>query len=424
MALLYQNSPLKWLNRYKTGLKGFRRYSKRRSVILGIESSCDDTGCGIIDTEGNILGESLHSQLLVHLNNGGIIPPVAGVLHRKNIEQVVESALKSANLSMKDIDAVAATVKPGLPMSLEVGTMFGKLLCRKHQKPFIPIHHMEAHALTARLQNPSLEFPFLVLLISGGHCLLAVAHSVDKFALLGESIDDAPGEAFDKMARRMKLRNLPEYYELSGGQAIELAASKADDPLQFPFTPPLLQYKDCKFSFAGAKNVCKYYIEKEELSKGVAPDEVIPDVANLSAAFLLVVTKHLCQRLQRAMEYVARKSLIPIERQTLVVSGGVACNNFIAQGLEIVCNEYNYKLVRPPAKLCTDNGIMVAWNAVERWKANIGVYKDFEGIEVEKISPLGASLIEDVSRENISCKWVKLAKLLDKDNQKGISQNQ
>lgn len=220
-------------------------------------------------------------------------------------------------------------------MSLEVGAKFGKLLCRKHQKPFIPIHHMEAHALTARMQNPSLQFPFLVLLISGGHCLLAVAHSVDKFSLLGESIDDAPGEAFDKMARRMKLRNLPEYSQLSGGQAIELAASKADNPLQFPFTPPMLQYKDCRFSFAGVKNVCKFHIETEERSKGtpealqrlfrqfrvfldLAPDEVVPDVANLSAAFLFVITKHLCQRLQRGMEFVARKGLIPIERQTLV----------------------------------------------------------------------------------------------------------
>uniref|UniRef100_A0A6P7GM43 N(6)-L-threonylcarbamoyladenine synthase n=1 Tax=Diabrotica virgifera virgifera TaxID=50390 RepID=A0A6P7GM43_DIAVI len=299
----------------------------------------------------------------------------------------------------------------GLPLSLLIGTKYGKHLCRKHNKPFMPIHHMEAHALTARMHDKSIEFPFLVLLISGGHCLLVVAESVDKFLLLGESIDDAPGEAFDKMARRMKLKNIPTYSTLSGGQAIELAATHADNPLAYKFTIPLLMYKNCNFSFSGIKNQLLLQLQREEKEKEVPADGIIPGVENLCASFQLVVTRHICHRVQRAMEYVSRKQLIPPDKQTLVVSGGAACNNFIAKGLSMVCDEIGYKLVRPPPKLCTDNGVMIAWNGVERWKENIGVYTNFEHIDIEKSAPLGESLIEDVDREQISCKWVKLTKL-------------
>ncbi|KAG5891072.1 hypothetical protein JTB14_005708 [Gonioctena quinquepunctata] len=275
----------------------------------------------------------------------------------------------------------------------------------------MPIHHMEAHALTARMHDKTVEFPFLVLLISGGHCLLAVAERVDKFLLLGESVDDAPGEAFDKMARRMKLKNLPEYSQLSGGQAIELAASKADNPLMFKFTIPLLQYKNCNFSFSGMKNQLQLQLIEEEKEKNITADGIIPGVYNLCAGFQIVVTRHICHRVQRAMEYAEKKGLIPADKKTLAVSGGVACNNFIAKGLNMVCDELGYKMVRPPPKLCTDNGVMIAWNGVERWKENIGVYSDFEDIDIEKSSPLGESLIKDVESAKLSCNWVKLTKL-------------
>lgn len=412
MKMVLFNSPslFKIIRRVHRNIQT-RKLSGRTGIILGIETSCDDTGCGIVNTNGEILGEALHSQHITHLNNGGIIPPIASDLHRRNIEQVVDNALHLANISVSDVDAIAATVKPGLPLSLLIGTKYGKYLCKKYQKPFIPIHHMEAHALTARMVNKSLEFPFLVLLISGGHCLLAVAEKVDKFLLLGDSIDDAPGEAFDKMARRLKLKNIPEYSTLSGGQAMELAASKADNPLEYNFNPPMLHYKDCTFSFAGIKNVCLRHILQEEKVKDLPPDAVIPGVNNLCAGFLLVVTRHLCHRLQRGMEYVARRKLIPLDKQTLVVSGGVACNNFIAQGLQMVCDSLGYTLIRPPPKLCTDNGIMIAWNGVERWKENAGVYENFDNIEIEKTCPLGIRLVEDVAKENISCKWVKLTML-------------
>lgn len=199
--------------------------STKRGIIMGIETSCDDTGCAIIDTDGNILGEALNSQLSIHLkyisliylyncaltifffSNGGIIPPIAQFLHRQNIENVVNSALNQSGISIDDLSAIAVTVKPGLPLSLLIGLKYAKYLCQKHNKPIMPIHHMEAHALTARMHDTSLEFPFLVLLISGGHCLVAVARNVDDFLLLGESIDDAPGEAFDKVFRTIVIKS-------------------------------------------------------------------------------------------------------------------------------------------------------------------------------------------------------------------------
>ncbi|CAH0556660.1 unnamed protein product [Brassicogethes aeneus] len=394
-----------------TALNRLDYSTEKHGIILGIETSCDDTGCAIVDTNGNILGEALNSQHLIHLNNGGIIPPIAQDLHRQNIENVVNEAYRQSGVSFKDIDAIATTIKPGLPMSLHIGTKYGKHLCRLHNKPFMPIHHMEAHALTARMHDKSIEFPFMVLLISGGHCLVAVAKDVDEFLLLGESIDDAPGEAYDKMARRMKLKNLPEYSTMSGGQAIETAARKSDNPLGFKFTTPMLFYKDCNFSMAGIKNQVFRHLVREEKENNVTADGVIPKVNNLCAAFQLCVTRHLCHRLQRGMEYAEEKGYIPQENKTLVVSGGAACNNFIAEGVQMVCDTLGYKFVRPPPKLCTDNGVMIAWNGIERWKRNIGIYKDFEHIEIEKSSPLGKRLIEDVANENLSCNWVKLSRL-------------
>jgi len=180
---------------------GYRKTQQARSysVILGIETSCDDTGCAIVDTDRNILGECLKSQQQIHLDFGGIIPPVARDLHKENIDSVVTQAIQQAQIELNKIDAIAVTVKPGMSLSLLVGMNYAKKLSKQSLKPLIPIHHMEAHALTARLVDKDLKLPFLVLLISGGHCLLAVVKKVNKFILLGQSIDDAPGEAIDKV---------------------------------------------------------------------------------------------------------------------------------------------------------------------------------------------------------------------------------
>nr|CAD7410577.1 unnamed protein product [Timema cristinae] len=381
-----------------------------KSVILGLETSCDDTGCAIVDSCGNILGEALHSQLQVHLNNGGIIPPIARDLHKQHIERVVEEAVASANLGLGDVDAIATTVKPGMPLSLLVGMNHGKHLARTWGKPFIPIHHMEAHALTIRMVT-QVEFPFLVLLISGGHCLLAVAQGVHQFLLLGQSLDDAPGEAFDKIARRMKLHNLPEFKGLSGGAAVQLAATRGD-PLSFQFPFMLSSYRDCNFSMAGLKNKARQHIMRQEHEHGVEGDGIIPGVYDLCASVQWGITSHLCQRIQRAMEFISMRDMLPLDRRTLVVSGGVACNSFITGALGVVCEEYGYSLAVPPPKLCTDNGVMIAWNGVEKWRSGVGAVQDLDAVDIEPECPLGVDRREDVVSANIKCKWIKPRALL------------
>ncbi|KZC08709.1 putative tRNA threonylcarbamoyladenosine biosynthesis protein Osgepl1 [Dufourea novaeangliae] len=383
-------------------------------IVLGIESSCDDTGCGIVDNTGTILGEAIDSQHYVHLNFGGIIPGIARVLHTNNITRVCEDALRSANLKLKDISAIATTVKPGLPMSLDVGTRFGKHLAKIGKKPFIPIHHMEAHALTVRMKE-KVDFPYLVLLVSGGHCLLAIVEDVNKFYLLGTTINIAPGEIFDKVARRLKLRNVPEFSSLNGGAAIETAARKASNVDQFFFDTAMAHYRNCNFSLSGMLTRCTKYIETEEEKHGVIGDMLIPDAYNLCAAFQLAVVTHICQRTQRAIEFVDKMSLFPNDKRTLVVSGGVACNDFLAKALNIVSTELGFNFVRPPPKLCTDNGIMIAWNGVERWIADKGVIKnenDIDNVCIEKKAPLGEDWREKVKEANLKCNWVKLKKQL------------
>ncbi|XP_069690667.1 tRNA N6-adenosine threonylcarbamoyltransferase, mitochondrial isoform X2 [Periplaneta americana] len=346
------------------------------------------------------------------MSHGGIIPPIARDLHQQNIESVVNNALQAANLQLLDVDAIATTVKPGLPLSLLVGTNYGKHLSRISGKPFIPIHHMEAHALTVRMVQ-KVNFPFLVLLISGGHCLLAVVKNVDKFLLLGQSIDDAPGEAFDKAARRLKLRNLPEFRTLSGGRAIEFAASKSVNPRAFEFPTILAHYRDCNFSVAGLKNTLRKHILKQEKLHDVEADELIPSVFDLCASFQFAITRHLCQRLQRGMEFVTLRNLLPHDKKTLVVSGGVACNKFIKGAVGKVCQEMGYSLAVPPPHLCTDNGVMIAWNGIERWQTNAGVTYDLDSVDIESKCPLGEDWREEVTKANIKCKWIKLASLFE-----------
>ncbi|KAG5325506.1 OSGP2 protein, partial [Pseudoatta argentina] len=393
-------------------LNAIRKFVDRPAIILGIETSCDDTGCGIVDTTGKILGEAINSQHLTHLKHGGIIPSIAGKMHRQHITTVCEDALKSANLRLRHIDAIAATTKPGLPLSLDAGNKFGKYLSRIGNKPYIPIHHMEAHALTVRMIQ-KVDFPYLVLLVSGGHSLLAIVENVDKFYTLGTTVDNAPGEILDKIARRLKLSTIPEFSHMSGGQAIESAASKASDPTKFLFVPVLTKKRDCQFSFAGIWNRSFKYFNKEE-NVDVANIVAIPDVYNLCAAIQLVFAKHICLRTQRAMEFINNMNLIPQEQRTLVISGGVACNNFLAKNLEIVCSERGFKFVRTPPRLCNDNGVMIAWNGAEKWMANINVLRDREEIEmvsIEKNASFGESWIERVQDANIKCKLVKLNRL-------------
>ncbi|XP_039280499.1 probable tRNA N6-adenosine threonylcarbamoyltransferase, mitochondrial isoform X2 [Nilaparvata lugens] len=378
-------------------------YQKRRKscVILGIETSCDDTGCAIVNNDGVILGEALNSQTNITVEMGGVMPILAKELHEKNIENVVNKALNAANMSVEHVDAVAVTTKPGIIVSLSVGTSFGKKMCQEYGKPLIPIHHMQAHTLTARIVQP-IEFPFLTLLISGGHCLLAIAQSPVKFQLLGQSLNDAPGEALDKVARRLKLRFVPEFSKCSGGESIERAARKGYPVVDY-IVPPMLSYRDCNFSFSGMKQRATQHILKMEGKHDIMGSTLIPDAYDLCASFLHTMATHLCHRVQRAIMFADLKALIPPDRRVLVVSGGVACNSYIRQGLEIVCRELGYKLVVPPPKLCTDNGVMIAWNGVEKFRLGIDVIPSdqLQSIDIEPKSPIGEDISNQVAEADI-----------------------
>ncbi|CAG9785115.1 unnamed protein product [Diatraea saccharalis] len=409
----FLRSPLKrkGFKLIRKAIYGYRNYCSNNALILGIETSCDDTGCAIINNHGKILSETLYSQNLVHLRNGGIIPDVAQDLHRACIESIVAETLSKGCLTMDNISAIAVTLEPGLPLSLAVGMKYAKHLSRRYSKPMIPIHHMEAHALIARMQH-DIKFPFLVLLISGGHCLLAVVQDVNKFKLLGESMDCAPGEIFDKIAREMKLRNLPEYSKISGGEAIELAASKANNPHMFQLSLPLTDYKDCNFSFNGLKTSVFYHIHRKEKEHNIVAHNLIPEINDLCAATLMTTTRHLIHRTQRAMEFCYLKNLIPENNKQLVISGGVACNNYIFNNLTALCNEFKYRIFRPPPRLCTDNGVMIAWNGVEKWRKKIDIVTKLDSLDIKSVSPLGESLIPEVKASNLKTKLLKIKQSL------------
>ncbi|GAB0087710.1 Probable tRNA N6-adenosine threonylcarbamoyltransferase, mitochondrial [Sergentomyia squamirostris] len=390
-------------------------HSERREfIILGIETSCDDTGAAVVDGNGQILGEALHSQHSVHLKYGGIIPPLAQDMHRENIEGVVGACLNTSGVAIRDVDAIAVTNRPGLPLSLLIGLRYAKYLARNHKKPLIPIHHMEAHALTARITN-QVEFPFLCLLASGGHCQLTLVKSLNDFYLLGESIDDAPGEAFDKIARQLNIHNLPEYAKLSGGAAIETAARRAQHHQQFDFPLPLARLRDCQFSFAGLKNSARRSILAAEKEFLVGPGEIIPNFEDFCLGFLRASTRHICHRTQRAMEFCEREGLLDSSsgEKNLVFGGGVACNDFIFEAISQLGELMGYRTFRPEKKYCTDNGVMIAWNGVERFRENLGITEDIDSLDIVPKCRLGESLVEVVKERNIACKWAKIPLLRD-----------
>eukprot|EP00106_Octopus_bimaculoides_P017121 XP_014784563.1 PREDICTED: probable tRNA N6-adenosine threonylcarbamoyltransferase, mitochondrial isoform X2 [Octopus bimaculoides] len=381
---LYHNKPT--VSRYSS----FRPFhplgeytGSKRLLVLGLETSCDDTGAAVVDNLGHVWGEALHSQTSTHIELGGIIPPIAQKLHQQHIEGVVEKAFEEANVTLEDVDAIAVTVKPGLSLSLAVGLQYAKELAKEYR----------------------VNFPFLVLLASGGHCLLAVSKSVNEFALLGTTMDNAPGDVFDKVARSLKLKNLPQCYGLSGGASVELLA-KNGQPHAFEFPQVMLQSPDCNFSFSGFNSMAHRYISLAEKDQNIKGDAIIANAADLCASFQLGVLKHLAKRVQRALLFSEITGLLGKEK-TLVVSGGVACNQFLINNLRKVCEEYNCSLYCPPPKLCTDNGIMVAWNGVEKLARGIGIAKDLEQIEIEAKSPLGENLSEEVSKVKLKLERLK-----------------
>ena len=278
----------------------------------------------------------------------------------------------------------------------------------------IPIHHMEAHALTARMQH-EICFPFLVLLISGGHCLLALAESVNSYKLLGKQIDNSPGQVLDRIARRLKLHMLrPDLRDLSGGKAIE-TMGKDGDPHLFRFNIPMRNRRNCDFSFGGFGAHVNETIVKIEQEANLEPDALLPDLPGFCASIEYGVAKQLCERVQRGIEYLDTKSMWENvngdkHKRSLVVSGGVASNQRIRDMLQKVCDAFNCRIVAPDPKYCTDNGVMIAWNGLEKHRlcSEVIPHEKVMDVPISPREPFGSDISVEVENAHIKCKWVKV----------------
>lgn len=302
----------------------------------------------------------------------------------------------------------------GIERSLIIGVRYAKHLARKYSKPLIPIHHMEAHALTARLENSDLSFPFLCLLASGGHCQLALVKGVTDFILLGETLDTAPGSCLDRVARALRLQLLPDYQNFNGGKAIEMAAYKATNSSRYHFNAPLFDQRNCSFSFDGLRGAGIQIIEETRNRLKIPPDEMIPYFEDFCASFLKIITKHLLQRTQRAIQYCDRIAAFGYGSNKLprafVFSGGVACNDFIHQAMSQMVAQFGYSSYRCSKRLCSDNGVMIAWNGIERWRQNEITYRH---LEIDSVLPdcfarLGDNQSEIVAKKHLKCDFVKV----------------
>ncbi len=324
----------------------------RPLLILGIETSCDETAAAVVSSDKRILSNVVRSQLTEHADFGGVVPEIAARAHIQHIEPVLAAALRNANVTLADIDAIAATTGPGLIGGVIVGTMTGKALALTADKPFIAVNHLEGHALTARLTG-EVAFPYLLLLVSGGHCQFLMAHGVGHYDQLGATRDDALGEAFDKTAKMLGLG-------APGGPAVEQAALKGN-PRAFPFTVPMKGREGCDFSFSGIKTAVR------ELARAHAPLDV-HHIADICASFQYTVGESVADRTRHAITLF--KKHCP-QGTTLVVAGGVAANQYLRARLHTETQNAGMQLVTPPIALCTDNAAMIAWAGIERFQLGL-----------------------------------------------------
>ncbi|CDO97705.1 unnamed protein product [Coffea canephora] len=332
-------------------------------VILGIETSCDDTAAAVVRSSGEILSQVVASQADLLARYGGVAPKMAEQAHAQVIDQVVQEALDKAQLTEKELTAVAVTIGPGLSLCLRVGVQKARKIAGRLNLPIVGVHHMEAHALVARLVEKKLQFPFLALLISGGHNLLVLARDLGHYIQLGTTVDDAIGEAYDKTAKWLGLD-----MRRSGGPAIEELAHEGDAEA-VKFRVPMKQHKDCNFSYAGLKNQVRLEIEAQNINAEIpissASSEDRGARANIAASFQRVAVLHLEEKCQRAIEWALK---IEPSVKYLVASGGVASNKFVRSRLNQVVERNALQLLCPPPSLCTDNGVMIAWTGVEHFR--------------------------------------------------------
>lgn len=327
-------------------------------TVLGIESSCDDTAAAVVrHTEGaapDILSNVVYGQTDLHAAFGGVVPEIAARAHAEKLDLAVGEAMAQAGLGFAQIDAIAVTAGPGLIGGVMSGVMCAKGLAAGLDLPLVGVNHLAGHALTPRLTDQT-PFPYLMLLVSGGHCQFLIAHSAEKFTRLGGTIDDAPGEAFDKTARLLGLAQ-------PGGPSVEAEAASGDAS-RFTFPRPLLDRPGCDLSFSGLKTALLRARDALVADQGGLTRQ---DRADLCASFQAAVADVLAKKTARALaSYLEENPSTP----TLAVAGGVAANNTIRAALETVCTAQGVAFTAPPLKLCTDNAAMIAYAGLERFRA-------------------------------------------------------
>ncbi len=329
-------------------------------IVLGIETSCDETAAALVAGDKRVVAERLLSQLSEHKPYGGVVPEIAARAHLKHIDRLVAEVMAEAKLEFRQLAAVAATGGPGLIGGVMVGVMTGKAIAAVHGLPFVAVNHLEGHALTPRLVG-EIAFPYLLLLVSGGHCQLLVAEGVGRYARLGGTVDDAVGEAFDKVAKMLGLG-------FPGGPAVEKAAL-GGTPGRFALPRPMRGRDNCDFSFAGLKTAVRH--AAAQLPEGdVAPR----DAADLCRDFQDAVADIVEDRCGRAIERFRRAWP---KGRALVVAGGVAANQRLRAVLAGLAAARGLDFVAPPLRYCTDNAAMIAWAGIERLRLGLVDRLDF-----------------------------------------------
>ena len=312
-------------------------------LILGLESSCDETAAALVTDDGRVLAHRLLGQEAAHAPFGGVVPEIAARAHVEAMEPLVAAAFADAGVTLADVDAIAATAGPGLIGGVMVGLVTGKALAHAAGKPLIAVNHLEGHALSPRLSDRELAYPYLLLLVSGGHCQLLLVEGVGRYRRMATTIDDAAGEAFDKTAKLLGLG-------YPGGPRVE-AAAREGDPYAVPLPRPLKGAAEPHFSFAGLKSAVARAVGH------YSPEDI-------AASFQQAVVDCLLDRTRRALADVP-----PVT--ALVVAGGVAANSVIRGALESLAAEHGLRFVAPPLWLCTDNAAMIAWAGVERFREGL-----------------------------------------------------
>lgn len=339
-----------------------------QTLIMGIESSCDETAVAIVSSDKKILSNVVLTQLEEHKPYGGVVPEIAARSHIDHLNRLVREALDEASVDWNDLSAIAVTSGPGLIGGVMVGLMTAKSIAYARKLPLISVNHLEGHALSIRLTE-QVEFPYLLLLISGGHCQLLIVKGVGDYERLGTTIDDAAGEAFDKTAKILGLG-------YPGGPAVEKAALSGDGT-RFKFPRPLKGRPGSNFSFSGLKTaVLRAKDNLVEEKEGVLSRQ---DICDFAASFQEALTDAILDRVTNSIDYYLEKN--PMSDPILVVAGGVAANSSIKEKLARLCQRKGLDLKAPPMNLCTDNGAMIAWAGAEKFER-----KEFAGLDIGAVA--------------------------------------